>query len=207
MNLLGYPEPIYENDLQKIICNNMTIPEIVESFPIENQIPGRSRIEVLFLYWLDFLTYRSSYNANLILYPHTGYLRYESLAQANPDVQPMAVRAVFDGMALGITKNQVHPRVAAERLAAYKDVSQLEADLKKNKTLGISALIILLGLIGAADYFTLYHFYHGWFPTWPGLSHLPGSLIASDTGLFALPDYWVDEIPEQVASASGAFPK
>jgi len=49
MNLLGYPEPIYENDLQKIICNNMTIPEIVESFPIENQIPGRYRKEELFV--------------------------------------------------------------------------------------------------------------------------------------------------------------
>ena len=49
MDLLGYPEPIYENDLKKIISNNMTIPEIIESFPIENQIPGRSRTEELFL--------------------------------------------------------------------------------------------------------------------------------------------------------------
>ena len=49
MDLLGYPEPIYENDIKKIIRNNMTIPEIVESFPIENQIPGKSRIEDLFM--------------------------------------------------------------------------------------------------------------------------------------------------------------
>jgi len=48
MNLLGYPEAIYENDVKKIISNNMTIPEIIESFPIENQIPGKSRIEELF---------------------------------------------------------------------------------------------------------------------------------------------------------------
>ena len=41
INLFGYPEPIYENDVLKIIDNNMTIPEIVESYPIENQIPGR----------------------------------------------------------------------------------------------------------------------------------------------------------------------
>ena len=49
MNLLGYPEVIYENDVKKIISNNMTIAEIVESFPIENQIPGKSRIKELII--------------------------------------------------------------------------------------------------------------------------------------------------------------
>lgn len=29
-----------------------------------------------------------------------GYLRYESLVEANPEVQPMAVRAVFDACAM-----------------------------------------------------------------------------------------------------------
>ncbi|KAL7553751.1 hypothetical protein ACHAWF_017077, partial [Thalassiosira exigua] len=175
IDLFGYPEPVYENDVLKIIGNNMTIPEIVESFPIENQIPG--------------------------------YLRYESLAQANPDVQPMAVRAVFDSMALGINKNQVAPRVAVQRLEAYKaDLDQMTKELSKAQAVGLSALIILLTLIGAADYFSIYHLYHGWFPTWPGLEDLPSSLFAGDTGLAAIPNYWLNDIPEQVQSAPGAFP-
>ena len=44
----------------------------------------------------------------------SGYLRYESLIQANPNVKPMAVRALFDSMALGINKNQIAPQVAMQ---------------------------------------------------------------------------------------------
>ena len=47
IDLFGYPGPIYEDDVLKIISNNMTIPVIVETFPIENQIPGMLKTEEL----------------------------------------------------------------------------------------------------------------------------------------------------------------
>ena len=78
-------------------------------------------------------------------------------------------------------------------------------ELAKARTVGIAALVILLGLLGAADYFSVYHLWKGWFPLWPGFDHLPGSLFSMDSGLAAIPDYWVDDIPEKVQQ-SGAFP-
>jgi len=135
---LPYPEPVYEADVVEILANieNMTIPAIVQNYPIPNQIQG--------------------------------YLRYESLVLANPDSHPMAVRAVFDSLALGINKNQVAPRVAVQRLESYKeDLSRLKMELNKGRTIGVTALMILLTLIGAADYFSLYHLFHAYFPLWP----------------------------------------
>lgn len=176
LEVFGYPEPVYENDIKQMIgnINNMTIPEIVQSFPIEDQIPG--------------------------------YLRYESLVQANPDVKPMAVRVLFDSMALGINKNQIAPRVAMERLEAYQnDLSLIGVELTKVKTVGVTALVILLGLLGAADYFSVYHLWKGWFPLWPGFAHFPGSLFSMETGFAAIPSYWVGEIPDKIQQ-SGAFP-
>ena len=41
LEIPGYPEPIYENDILEVMGNNMTIPEIVKNFPIEDQIPGK----------------------------------------------------------------------------------------------------------------------------------------------------------------------
>lgn len=157
LELVGYPEPVYTNDVNQVIDyieNNMTIPEIVANFPIENQIEG--------------------------------YLRYESIAKAFPSANPIAVRAVFDSMALGINKNQVAPRVAMQRLESYKeDLSLLKMELNKGRTVGVTALILLLGLLGACDYFTLFHLWHGWFPLWPGPFADP----------MTIPDYWMNDIP------------
>lgn len=157
LELAGYPDPVYSNDVKQVmnyIDNNMTIPEIVANFPIENQIEG--------------------------------YLRYESLAKAIPNANPVAVRAVFDSMALGINKNQVAPRVAMQRLEAYKeDLSLLKSELNKGRTVGVTALVILLGLLGTCDYFTLFHLWHGWFPMWPG----------PFADLTTIPQYWMNDIP------------
>ena len=68
IELFGYPEPIYSNDVMSILNNNMSVYEIVEKYPVEGALPG--------------------------------CLRYESLVEANPEVQPMAVRAVFDACAM-----------------------------------------------------------------------------------------------------------
>jgi len=169
---LPYPEPVYEADVVEILANieNMTIPAIVQDYPIPNQLEG--------------------------------YLRYESLVLANPDSHPMAVRAVFDSLALGINKNQVAPRVAIQRLESYKeDLSKLKFELTKGRTIGVTALMILLALIGAADYFSLYHLFHAYFPLWPGVETFPASLL--DVGkLLSLGDYYMNDVPEMPVDPS-----
>jgi len=172
LGLFGYPDPVYKNDVTEVLNNieTMTIPAIVESYPIPNQIEG--------------------------------YLRYESLVQANPNSNPLAVRAVFDSLAMGINKNQVAPRVAIQRLESYKqDLSLLSQELNKGRFVGVSALLILLGLLGAADYFSLYHLFHAYFPLWPGVETFPSSLL-SIKDLSSIPNYFMGDIPERVADPS-----
>lgn len=172
MELFGYPEPVYSNDVEKILSDlrNMTIPTIVSDYPIENQIEG--------------------------------YLRFESLIKAMPDTNPTAVRAVFDSMALGINKNQIAPRVAQARLQSYEeDISRMKEEMNKGKALGFLALFLLLGILGTADAVAVYHLHTGWFPCWPGLDHLPGSLFEHLTDI---PSYWMSDVPE--AAPSNAFP-
>ena len=135
LSLLGYPEPVYEEDVVTIITNaahNMTIAEIVAAYPVEKQVPGM--------------------------------LRFESLAQANANVNQVAVRAVFDAIAMGINKNSVAPRTAIAKLAQYQQeyrqnsgsLATLQSNSQVSKTIGITALAILCGLIGGADYFALF---------------------------------------------------
>jgi len=172
LGLAGYPDVVYKNDVVEVLNNieNMTIPAIVEKYPIQNQIEG--------------------------------YLRYESLVQANPNSNPLAVRAVFDSLALGINKNQVAPSVAIKRLQSYKqDLSSLSQELNKGRSVGILALLILLGLLGAADYFSLYHLFHAYFPLWPGVDNFPFSLLSVEK-LSSIPDYFMADIPERVSDPS-----
>jgi hypothetical protein len=72
LDLFGYPEPVYSDDVKAILNNNMTVYEMVSEYPIEGQLPG--------------------------------YLRFESLAQANAEVSQVAVRALFDSIAIGLNK-------------------------------------------------------------------------------------------------------
>lgn len=178
LNLFGYPEPVYTEDVVKVLNNNMTVYEMVKQYPVVGQLPG--------------------------------YLRFESLAQANTDTSQVAVRAVFDSVALGMNKNSVDPRKAAEKLELYKleaesGLPTMKSNIQLNKTLGAVALVLLLSVIGAADYFSLFHLFHGWFPEWGGTSRLPASLL--DFGsLTTLPNYFINDVPTMPTAASDAFP-
>lgn len=174
LDLFGYPEPVYSDDVKAILNNNMTVYEMVSEYPIEGQLPG--------------------------------YLRFESLAQANAEVSQVAVRALFDSIAIGLNKNSVAPSVAAEKLELYKreGLDSMTSNSRLNKTIGVSALVILLGLLGAADYFAIFHLFHGWFPEWSGTAGLPFSLL-DFSAYSSLPSSFMNDIPP-MPIASGAFP-
>ena len=61
-------------------------------------------------------------------------------------------------------------------------------DIAKVKMVGVTALVILLGLLEAVDWLK------GWFPLWPRFAHPPGLLFSMETSLAAIPSYWLDEI-------------
>ena len=125
---------------------------------------------------------------------YEGYLQFESMVKANGDVSPMAVRAVFDSLSLGINKNQIIPAKAERVLEVYRsDMEKMKENLNLGKTIGVTAFIVLLGLIGVADYFALYHLLRGWFPEWQGLSELPSSLF-DDRGISNLASCFINDI-------------
>jgi len=124
-------------------------------------------------------------------------LQYESFAKVNPDANPLAIRAVFDSLVIGINKNSAPPITAEENLALFRtDISALKKNNNIGKAIGFTALTFLLTLIGGADWFAFYHGWHGWFPLWPGLTNFPASLVSLETGVAAIPKYWLSEIPE-----------
>jgi len=174
LDLVGYPDDVYSDDVMAIINNNMTVYDIVDEYPIEGQLPG--------------------------------YLRFESLQKANPDVSQVAVRAIFDSIAVGVNKNSVAPRIAAEKFELYKQegLESLTKNSRLSKTIGVSALVVLLTLLGSADYFALFHLFHGWFPEWSGTARLPFSLLDFPAYL-ELPSHFMNDVP-QVPIADGAFP-
>ena len=194
LDLLGYPEPVYKEDVLAIINNhphhNMTIHDIVEKYPIPNQIPGM--------------------------------LRFESLALANAGISQVAVRAVFDSIAIGMNKNSVAPQVAIEKFAQYNNNNDsnsnggdgggldiMKSNSQLSKTIGVTALMFLLSLIGTADYFAVFHFIHGWFPEWSGTSQLPGSLF-DFKNLVELPHFFMNDVPTTATTTtiveSNVFP-
>lgn len=184
LNLFGYPEPVYAEDVLTIINNQnrTTIYDIVKTYPVPNQVPGM--------------------------------LRFESLAQANAEVSQVAVRAVFDAIAIGINKNSVAPRTAVRKLEQFQSdedngLAKLKSNSQLSKTIGVCALAILLGLIGGADYFAIFHLIHGWFPEWAGKESLPFSLLDFPK-MATLPQYFMNDVPTTsdivVATPADAFP-
>ena len=174
LDLFGYPEDVYSDDVMAVVNNNMTVYDIINAYPIENQLPG--------------------------------YLRFESLQKANPDVSQLAVRAIFDSIAVGLNKNSVAPRIAAEKFELYKQdgLATMTKNSRFSKTIGVVALVVLLTLLGAADYFAIFHLFHGWFPEWRGTAGLPFSLL--DFPAYAdLPSCFMNDVPEMPV-AEGAFP-
>lgn len=165
ISLFGYPEDIKSKDVEKILSNNMTMNEIVQTFPIEKTRPG--------------------------------FLSYFAFLKANEDVYPLAVRAVFDSFYLGINKNIVNPNTAQTKIDSYRsDINTLKRENIKSLTVGVSALIILLGLLGFVDGFAVYHAWRGWFPEWQGFSNLPMSLFDKDIGVLTISNFWIEDVPE-----------
>ena len=124
---------------------------------------------------------------------YPGYLQFESLVAANPMVSPMAVRAVFDSLSIGINKNQIVPLKAERIFNMYRtDFEQMEKNIRVGKTIGVAAFVILIVLLGLADYFALYHLLRGWFPDWQGLSDLPASLLDA-RGFSNLPNCFIGD--------------
>jgi len=174
LDLVGYPEPVYSDDVMTVINNEMSPFDMVEKYPVEGALPG--------------------------------YLRFESLAQANPDVSQVAVRALFDSIAVGLNKNSVAPQIFAAKVEQYKQdgLGSMVSNSRLSKTIGVAALVILLVLLGSADYFALFHLFHGWFPEWSGTSRLPMSLLDFPAYL-ELPQSYLADVPEMPVT-SGAFP-
>lgn len=174
LDLFGYPEPVYTGDVQRVLENDMSVYDMMTEYPVEGALPG--------------------------------FLRFESLVQANPEVPPVAVRAVFDSMAVGVNKNTVNPATAMNKMESYKTegLDQMVSDSQLSKTIGVLALVILLSLLGSADYFAIFHLFHGWFPEWEGTARLPMSLI--DFGAYSsLPNSYMNDVPP-MPIAEGAFP-
>lgn len=174
LDLFGYPEPVWSGDVMAILNNKMTVNDIIAEYPIEGQLPG--------------------------------YLRFESLLQANPDVSQVAVRALFDSIAVGINKNSIAPSIAIEKIESYKrdGLEEMMKNSQLSKTIGVVALVVLLSLLGAADYFAIFHLFHGWFPEWSGTARLPFSLL--DFPAYAeLPGCFMNDVPE-MPIAEGGFP-
>lgn len=104
----------------------------------------------------------------------------------------------------GINKNQVSPQSAAQMMEVFKeDLEKMKERIQLTRTVGVSALFVLLGILGAADYFMIYHLWHGWFPTWHGFDQLPFSLF-DERGIGELASCFTFDVP--AADASGAFP-
>lgn len=174
MDLFGYPEPVYSNDVLSILNNNMSVFDMIEEYPVEGALPG--------------------------------YLRFESLALANAERSQIAVRAVFDSIATGINKNQVSPYVAERKMEQFKgDLDLMKQNSQLTKTIGVTALVLLLSIIGSADFFAVYHLLHGWFPGWQGFAEFPTSLL-DERGITSLPSFFTLDVPMADGPPSGSFP-
>ena len=140
MGIRGYPEPIYLSDVEYIISNKM------DALTIAKRFDERSESE----------KYEYTHLAEGDRVP---FLTFDSYQLANPAADPMALRAVFDSFSNSIGGgNVISPITAQERLDEYKeDVSIMTKRLNGSKVLGVTAFVIVLVLLGFADYLTIYH--------------------------------------------------
>jgi len=170
----GFPEDLAIRDVEKVARNRLSAFEIVKKFPIEKS------------------TYAYTHTKN----PEE-FLYYEAFALANKDANPLVVRAVFDSFTNG--GDTVYAGTAQNILETYReDATLLAKTLNRSKLLGLFAFVVLISLVGVADYFAAYHLYHGWFPTWPGGQNFPLCIFDRETGPFTIPQYWMFDIPGKV---------
>lgn len=164
VDFFGYPEPIYSRDIQKVLSNKMKPTQMASKYPPTTQTRDL-------------------------------FLNFESMLEANPGVASMSVRAVFDSMAFGINKNSIYIPDAEEKLEFYRnDLELMKKDNIAGKAIGVGALVLLLTLLGLADFFAFYHLFKGWFPGWTGFVEFPQSLF-DERGLLALPNFFMADLP------------
>lgn len=196
--LVGYPRDLYLKDIQAVVKNKLTVEQMVDKFPIEN----------------NFLSSR-------------GYLTYEAFQQANSKANPLTVRAIFDTFAQStdVVEPDV---AQAKLDEYKENVYAIKGALLQSKLIGYLAIFTLLFLLGFACAIAAGHAYHGWyvigrtelvdpiclalkgirlhlcltrvascsifrFPDWPGGQNFPACLLDPKTGPWTIPDYWLSD--------------
>ena len=134
--LCGYPEDLSIKDLEKIINNKLSIEQIVQKYPIEN----------------NFLSKK-------------GYITFSAFEMANKGANPLAVRAIFDTFAQStdvcdpfIAQDKID--------SYKEDITLIKGGLFKSKITGYVAIFTLLFLLGLADFIAFGHARDGWFHYW-----------------------------------------
>jgi hypothetical protein len=159
--LCGYPEDLAVQDVEKIVNNRLSIEQMVEKFPIEDNFLSRK-----------------------------GYVTFDAFALANKGANPLATRAVFDTFAQStnacdprIAQSKID--------SYKEDVTKINGALLYAKAIGFLAVATLLFLLGLADIVAAGHAYNGWFPEWPGGENFPLCLFDPATGPWHIPEYWI----------------
>ncbi|VEU34081.1 unnamed protein product [Pseudo-nitzschia multistriata] len=144
--LCGYPEDLCVRDLEKVVNNKLSIEQIVEKFPIENNFLSRN-----------------------------GYITFLAYERANKGNNPLVVRAVFDSFAQSTDAcdpNVAQDKIDSYK----EDVYQINGTLLQSKLVGYSAIGTLLFLLGLALSVMVGQLKNGWFPSWTladGIFNIP----------------------------------
>jgi len=148
--LCGYPEDLSIKDLEKVVNNKMTVGQMVQKFPIEN----------------NFLSKK-------------GYITFDAFELATKGANPLAVRAVFDTFAQStdvcdprIAQEKID--------SYKEDISRIKGSLFKSKVTGYASIFTLLFLLGLAEFVASGHARDGWFHYWKlsdGLFNIPAYWI------------------------------
>jgi hypothetical protein len=159
--LCGYPRDVSTTDVLSIINNKLSAAQIVAKYPVEGN------------FWAA-----------------KGYLTYDAFSRANANVDPLAVRAVFDCFAQSTPLS--NPDIAQSKLDSYREsLETFKRDLLYSKVTGWASILTLLGLLGLADIEAFNFANVGWFPDWPGGKlWQEGGLFDPNIGLSSIPKYW-----------------
>jgi len=174
LNIIGYPQPVYLEDVQPIIrnCN-------AERIAVQFEDKTREKFQYTHIErTIPFLT-------------------YDAFSRAHPQANEIARRAVFDSFTNSIGgATMMSAMTAQERIDAYNaDISLMVSRLNRSKVLGYSAFALVIVLLGLADYATIYHLWRGFFPNWHGFDQMPSSLIDADIGIGKLGECFLWDIP------------
>lgn len=178
LNIKGYAERIYLEDVQSILSNKLDAISIATKYQGDKS---------------EKYEYTHLKTQNI-----PPFLSFEAYQRANPTSNPVALRAVFDSFSNSLGGiNSISPITAQERIDEYtSNIYTMVQRLNRSKVLGLSAFIFVLSLLGFVDYLTIYHLWRGFFPEWNGFIDLPFSLLDEEIGISVLPKYFVWEIPE-----------